>query len=151
MWVLYAGVYITDVFCCVCDCVHTPAFCFFFTCFFDSCKDSVTEFHQFALVVGTEVETDCTFRHNGVYSGIVACFQVSDCKRCAWFAWNYKVRNFCDCSAGCVDRVCNFAECAVSVTADAVVVEKLVVAPFILAPILLVMLLWLLITTRKKR
>jgi len=39
----------------------------------------------------------------------------------------------------------------VRVTADAMIVEKLVVAPFVLLPILLVLLVWLLVTTRKRK
>lgn len=39
----------------------------------------------------------------------------------------------------------------VRVTADAIIIEKLVVAPFVLIPILLLMLVWLLITTRKRK
>ena len=39
----------------------------------------------------------------------------------------------------------------VRVTADAVIVEKLVVAPFVLVPILFVMLVWLLISTGKRK
>ena len=39
----------------------------------------------------------------------------------------------------------------VRVTADAVLVEKLVVAPFILAPILLVMLVWLFVSSRRRK
>jgi len=39
----------------------------------------------------------------------------------------------------------------VRVTGDAVIIEKLVVAPFVLLPILLVMLIWLLISTRKRK
>ena len=49
-------------------------------------------------------------------------------------------------------RVDNLAQSqVVRVTADAVIVEKLVVAPFVLVPILLVMLVWLLVSTRKRR
>lgn len=49
-------------------------------------------------------------------------------------------------------RVENLAEAVVvRVTADAVVVEKLVVAPFVLMPILLVMLLWLFVSSGRKR
>lgn len=49
-------------------------------------------------------------------------------------------------------RVDNLAQAQqVRITADAVVVEKLVVAPFVLVPILLVMLVWLLISTGKRK
>ena len=49
-------------------------------------------------------------------------------------------------------RVDNLAQAQdVRVTADAVIVEKLVVAPFVLVPILLLMLIWLLVTTRKRK
>ena len=49
-------------------------------------------------------------------------------------------------------RVENLAQAVtVRVTADAVVVEKLVVAPFLLLPILLVMLLWLFVSSRKRK
>lgn len=40
---------------------------------------------------------------------------------------------------------------AVRVSADAVIVEKLVVAPFLLIPILFVLLIWLLVSTRKRK
>ena len=39
----------------------------------------------------------------------------------------------------------------VRITADALVIEKMVVAPFVLVPILLVMLVFLLVSTRKKK
>lgn len=39
----------------------------------------------------------------------------------------------------------------VRVTADALVIEKMVVAPFVLVPILLIMLVFLLVSTRKKK
>lgn len=49
-------------------------------------------------------------------------------------------------------RVENLAETVdVRITADAVVVEKLVVAPFVLLPILLVMLVWLFVSSRKRK
>ena len=49
-------------------------------------------------------------------------------------------------------RVENLAETVtVRVTADAVVVEKLVVAPFVLLPILLVMLVWLFVSSRRRK
>ena len=49
-------------------------------------------------------------------------------------------------------RVENLAQAqTVRVTADAVVVEKLVVAPFLLVPILLILLVWLLVSTRKRK
>ena len=40
---------------------------------------------------------------------------------------------------------------AVRVSADAVIMEKLVVAPFLLIPILFVLLIWLLVSTRKRK
>ena len=49
-------------------------------------------------------------------------------------------------------RVENLAETVdVRITADAVVVEKLVVAPFVLLPILLVMLVWLFVSSRRRK
>ena len=49
-------------------------------------------------------------------------------------------------------RVENLAETVdVRITADAVVVEKLVVAPFVLLPILLVMMVWLFVSSRKRK
>ena len=49
-------------------------------------------------------------------------------------------------------RVENLAQAqTVRVTADAVIVEKLVVAPFLLIPILFVLLIWLLVSTRKRK
>ncbi len=49
-------------------------------------------------------------------------------------------------------RVDNLAEAqVVRVTADAMIIERLVVVPFVLAPILLIMLLWLLVSTRKRK
>lgn len=49
-------------------------------------------------------------------------------------------------------RVENAAEeVVIRVTADAVVIDKLIVAPFVLAPILFILLVWMLISTRKKK
>ena len=49
-------------------------------------------------------------------------------------------------------RVENMAQAVdVRITADAVVVEKLVVAPFVLLPILLVMMIWLFVSTGKRK
>lgn len=49
-------------------------------------------------------------------------------------------------------RVENAAEeVVVRVTADAVVIDKLIVAPFVLVPILLMLLIWLLVSTRRKK